>query len=279
MLNKVVNQFVLARCLRKQLETLHLAHNLSIGRLVSQQLKAPSTITTWTQSRQIANFTTPIPLTHNKQPIKTMLEWPWGMSFQLRLMLLKSQRVFITRLLWLSWLGHLYSLVFFQLMNQIIFFITLGRRAHSHPCSVESMLCVGTQQVKSVALRVNCVRLHALHSLSESNQNQDQMALAAQQSMTLIWQNVFSVASAKKHAQSMQLLKDLTLSMRHSFTKNCYMIKRNWLRMAINGNHNSQESWKSSSELDDKKLKNFENEFRLLVLSAFIWLDLLYLKF
>ena len=149
---------------------------------------------------------------------------------------------FTTKWSWLSWLGLRSSSVFGPLSNPITSFTTPGRRDLFPPCSEESTPSVGTLPARSVASLANCVRLLALPSPLRLSLSLDQMALAAQQNTISTWPSVFSVDSAKKHAQLMLLLRDQTSNILHFCMRNLFTIKKNFLRMEINGSHNLQES-------------------------------------
>ena len=132
--------------------------------------------------------------------IKTMLDFQSEMNSQTILMVLMLLNPCINPLWWQSWLGHHCSCLHGLVSNQIISFITHGKKELFHQCSEESMLSEDILPVKKDALLVNFVKLLAQLLPLSSNPSQDQMDLEELLSMILIWLNVFSVASAKKHA-------------------------------------------------------------------------------
>ena len=174
------------------------------------------------------------------------------MNFLLKLMRVILLNLSTTRWLWQSSHGPLSSLVCGQLLNQIIFFTTLGKRDLFHLCLEVNTLCVVTQPEKSVALHANFARLRAQHMQSRLSQSQDRMAHVERPSTTSIWQNASFAVSVKRLAQSTRLLRDQILSMQLSCTRNSSMIKRNWSRMGTSGNPNLRESWRLNSELDEQ---------------------------
>lgn len=147
-------------------------------------------------------------------------------SCQVKLMLVTSPNHFTTKWLWLSWPGLLSSSVSGLLSSPTTSFITLGKRDHFHPCLEVSTLSVDTQLVRSAALLASCARPLALLSQLELSLNQGQMALAAQQSTTSIWQSVFSVGSARRLAQSTQSWRVPTSSMQPSSTRSYFTTRR-----------------------------------------------------
>ena len=141
-----------------------------------------------------------------------------------------------------------------RLSSPTMYFTTLGKRVPFPPCSEESTLCAVTQLARSAASPANCARLPVLHSLSLLNRSQDLMAQGEPQSTTSTWPSASSVASVKRPVPSTLLLKVLTLSTRHSFTRSFFTIRKSWSRTVTSGSHSLQESWKSRQELAEEAI-------------------------
>jgi len=180
-----------------------------------------------------------------------MFVWLRGTNYQLKLKPAISPRHCTPKLWWQSWFGLHSSSVFGQPSSLITLSTTLGKRDPCHLCSVASTLSEGTQLARNAASLANFVKLPAQPSQSKSKVSPDPMVLAAPQNTISIWQSAFSAVFARKLAPSTLSLKDRTSSMQLSCTKSFSTTKRSWLKMATNGNHNSQELWRLRQEPDE----------------------------